>query len=70
MKKKFVDLHKQATVDSLQTEKLDAVNAYNSLILNRHQFVHKGSLTLSLTEARKYVDLAPRVLECVATAFK
>lgn len=65
---KFVRLHQQATARSLATHKLDAVNGYNSVILNRHEFVHKGNLTLSLDEARRYIELSPSVIACVEQA--
>ena len=67
-RQKFVDLHRQATAESLANYNVDVVNAYNSIVLNRHAFVHKGNLTLSLPEAKQYIDLSPRVIACVTQA--
>lgn len=68
VKNKFVELHQQATVESLENYKVDVVNGYNAVISNRHSFVHQGNLTLSLDEAQKYVELSPHVLACVNNA--
>ena len=64
----FVEHHLILTRETLDTRGYDPVNQYNTVILNRHEFVHKGNINLTLTDAKLYTAGGDAVLGCLSEA--
>jgi len=64
-REKFVAEHQLLAEQSIEREGFDIVNAYNSVIQNRHDYVHKGNLTLTLSEVIKYAPQGVLIFGCV-----
>jgi hypothetical protein len=64
----FVEHHQILTRETLNSHGYDPVNQYNTVILNRHEFVHKGKINLTLTDAKLYTTGGDAVLGCLSEA--
>jgi len=64
-KESFVTNHLALSQRTIQASGFDAVDNYNSVVLNRHSFVHEGSLTLTFADAKLYCQQGELVLECL-----
>ena len=65
VRERFVECHRELTTRVIENNGFDPVAAYNSIVTNRHEFVHKGNAILTFEELEKYYPVCSRIFDSI-----